>query len=142
MKTIKIKNTDTAPIHNFLNSLALNGKASRGRSKFIKRLAEKNKEFLEDLESLQKEYFKTDDSGDLIADDEGKLAFKEELDFDEYNTKYKGIENEYAEISFGEYSTKYEAMFNALDNLDVPLSGQDAELYDTLMTAYEAEEEK
>jgi len=32
-------------------------------------------------------------------------------------------------------------MFQALDNLDVPLSGQDAELYDTLMDAYEAEKE-
>ncbi|PMC80434.1 hypothetical protein CJ191_01100 [Aerococcus viridans] len=141
MKSIKIKNTYVAPIHNLLNSLALTGKASRGRTKFLKRLEEKNKEFLEDLEALQKEYFETDENGDLIADDKGKLTFNEDLDFDEYNSKYKGIENEQAEISFGEYSTKYEAMFNALDNLDVPLSGQDAELYDTLMDAYEAEKE-
>ena len=141
MKTIKINNINTAPIYNFLNSLELTGKASRGRSKFIKRLEEKNKEYLEDLAELQKEYFETDEKGDLITDDKGKLTFKEDLDFDEYNFKYKGIENEQAEIAFGEYSTKYEAMFQALDNLDVPLSGQDAELYDTLMDAYEAEKE-
>lgn len=141
MKTIKIKNSSTAPIHNFLNGIALTGKASRGRTKFIKRLEEKNKEYLEDLAELQKEYFKTDENGDLIADDTGKLTFKDDLDFEEYDTKYKGIGNEQAEIGFGEYSTKYEAMFNDLDNLDVPLSGQDAELYDTLMDAYEAEKE-
>ena len=141
MKTIKINNINTALIYNFLNSLELTGKASRGRSKFIKRLEEKNKEFLDDLTALQKEYFETDESGELITDEKGKLTFKGDLDFDEYNSKYKGIENEQAEISFGEYSTKYEAMFQALDNLDVPLSGQDAELYDTLMDAYEAEKE-
>lgn len=142
MKTIKIKNTNTAPIHNFLNGLELSGKASRGRTKFIKRLEEKNKEFLEDLEALQKEYFKTDENGGLIADENGKLTFKDELDFEEYNDKYKEIQDEEVEISFGEYSTKFEALFTALDNLDIPLSGQDADLYDTLMTAYEAEEEK
>lgn len=141
MKTIKINNINTAPIYNFLNSLELTGKASRGRSKFIKRLEEKNKEYLEDLAELQKEYFETDEKGDLITDDKGKLTFKKDLDFEEYNTKYEDIGNEQAEIIFGEYSTKYEAMFQALDNLDVPLSGQDAELYDTLMDAYEAEKE-
>lgn len=141
MKTIKIKNSSTAPIHNFLNGIALTGKASRGRTKFIKRLEEKNKEFLDDLTALQKEYFETDESGELITDEKGKLTFKEDLDFDEYNSKYKDIENEQAEIAFGEYSTKYEAMFNALDHLDVPLSGQDAEIYDALMDAYEAEKE-
>lgn len=141
MKTIKINNINTAPIYNFLNSLELTGKASRGRSKFIKRLEEKNKEYLEDLAELQKEYFETDEKGDLITDDKGKLTFKDDLNFEEYDTKYKDIGNEHAEISFGEYSTKYEAMFQALDNLDVPLSGQDAESYDNLMDAYEAEKE-
>ena len=141
MKTIKINNINTAPIYNFLNGLSLTGKASRGRSKFIKRLEEKNKEYLEDLAELQKEYFETDEKGDLITDDKGKLTFKDDLNFEEYDTKYKDIGNEHAEISFGEYSTKYEAMFQALDNLDVPLSGQDAESYDNLMDAYEAEKE-
>ena len=141
MKTIKIKNSSTAPIHNFLNGIALTGKASRGRTQLMKRLDEKNKEFLDDLTELQKEYFKTDKNGDLISDENGTLTPLGEAEAREAEEKAAELQQEVVEINFGEYSSKYEALFGALDELDVPLVGQQAELYDTLMNAYEAEKE-
>lgn len=141
MKTIKIKNIETGQIFNFLQNLELKGKASRGRTQLMKRLDEKNKEFLDDLTELQKEHFETDDNGDLISDENGTLTPLGEADAREAEEKGTELQQEVVEINFGEYSSKYEALFSALDELDVPLVGQQAELYDTLMTAYEAEEE-
>lgn len=141
MKTIKIKNIETGQIFNFLQNLGLKGKASRGRTQLMKRLDEKNKEFLDDLTELQKEYFKTDENGDLISDENGKLTPLGEAEEREAVEKATELQQEVVEINFGEHSSKYEALFGALDELDVPLVGQQAELYDTLMDAYEAEKE-
>jgi hypothetical protein len=138
MKTIKIKNIETGQIFNFLQNLELKGKASRGRTQLMKRLDEKNKEFLADLTELQKEHFETDKNGDLISDENGMLNPLGEAEAREAETKGGELQQEVVEISFGEYSSKYEALFSALDELDVPLVGHQAEVYDTLMTAYES----
>lgn len=139
MKSIKLKNFEVVPVHNFLAKVELTGQASRGRSKFIKRLGEKNKEFAEDLEELQKQYFKVDENGSFITDSEQKLIYKDENQKDEAVEQMQALNSELVEISFAEYSKKFEAMFKELDEYDKPMSNLDADAYDTLMTAYEEE---
>jgi hypothetical protein len=136
-KSIKIKNTEIIPTFEFLQDLELLAKASRGRNRLQARLAEKNKEFANDLMDIQKEYFKTNDDGDLITEDGKNLVPIEGSDLQEFNDKVYELNDESAEIIFGEDSDKLEALFAALDDLQTPLSGQKALIYDMLMTAYE-----
>lgn len=142
MKTIKLENKSIVPVFNFLQGVNLKAnKASRGRTQFSKRLEEKNKEFNEALDEIRKEYFEIDENGELIIE-EDKYIYKDESQETEVNEKIKELNEEKFEIHFGEYSTKYENLFNALDNLEIELSGQDAFAYNELMDAYEANEDK
>lgn len=144
MKTIKLKNVEVVPVFNFLQEVELVGQASRGRTKFNKRLEEKNKEFNEDLTEIRKDYFEVDEAGELVVKD-NKFQPKEDMTDEqkkELKDRVKELEEEEVEVSFSEYSKKYEALFEALDQLDVPLKGQDAFAYDQLMTAYEENEEE
>lgn len=136
-KSIKIKNTEIIPTFEFLQDLELLAKASRGRNRLQARLAEKSKEFANDLMDIQKEYFKTDSKGELITEDGKNLVPIEGSDLQEFNDKVYELNDESAEIIFGEDSDKLEALFVALDDLQIPLSGQKALIYDMLMTTYE-----
>lgn len=136
-KSIKIKNTEIIPTFEFLQDLELLAKASRGRNRLQARLAEKNEEFANDLMDIQKEYFKTNSEGELITEDGKNLVPIEGSDLQEFNDKVYELNDESAEIIFGEDSDKLEALFAALDDLQVPLSGQKALIYDMLMTSYE-----
>lgn len=136
-KSIKIKNTEIIPTFEFLQELELLPKASRGRNRLQKRLEEKNKEFANDLTDIQKEYFKTNSEGELITEDGKNLIPIEGSDLQELEYKVEELNNESAEIIFGEDSDKLEALFAGLDDLQIPLSGQKALVYDMLMTAYE-----
>lgn len=146
MKKIKLQNNLIVPVFNFLTEVKLSAnKASRGRTQFIKRLEEKSKEFNEAATDIRKEYFKVDDNDDLIEVD-GRYQFKDletaaNQDI-ELTRKLTELGEETFEIHFGEYSTKYDALFSALDNLEVELSGSDALAYNELMDAYEANEDK
>lgn len=144
MKTIKMRNIDVVPVFNFLGDLELVGQASRGRTKFNSRLEEKNKEYMEDLKVIQKEYFEVDEAGELKQKGDKLIPLENLTDEDRkvLNERVKELQEETVEVSFTEYSTKYEAMFKKLDKWEEPLKGQDAYAYDLLMTAYEENEEK
>lgn len=140
-----MKNSDVVPVFNFLDEVELVGKATRGRTKFNSRLEEKNKEYLEDLKVIRKEYFEVDEAGELKVDDDGNLTFLDNItdkDKKVLNERVLELQEETVEVSFTEYSTKYEAMFKDLDNLEIPLKGQEAYAYDLLMTAYEENEKE
>lgn len=141
MKTIKLQNKAIVPVFQFLQEVVLKGKASRGRTQFSKRLEEKNKEFNESLKELRKEYFKTDEEGELFVEN-GEFIAKDKKKNKELDNKLQELDDEEIEIQFGEYSTKYEAMFAALDDIEDPLSGQSAYGYNELMDAFEANEEE
>lgn len=141
MKTIKLENKLIVPVFQFLQEVSLKGKASRGRTQFSKRLQEKSKEFDEALTILRKEYFETDEDGELKVE-EDKYIYKDKSQEEELNGKIKELDEEEFEIQFGEYSIKYDAFFTALDHLEEELNGPKALAYDELMTAYEANEEE
>lgn len=144
MKTIKMKNIDVIPVFNFLGDLELVGQASRGRTKFNSRLEEKNKEFNDDLTEIRRDYFETDEGGNLKAEDD-KLIFLDNVTDEDKKVleeRIEDLQNEEVEVSFTEYSTKYEALFKKLDKWEEPLKGQEAYAYDLLMTAYEENEEE
>lgn len=144
MKTIKLKNILLVPVFTLLRDGDFKNQASRGRTKFTKRLEEKNKEFNEALTEIRKEYFEVDENGELKTDGDMYIFNESVIEHPEkkreLNKRIKELEEEEFEISFVEHSKKYEALFNSLENFDEKLSGDKALAYDELMDAYESNE--
>lgn len=140
-KTIKLENRLIVPVFEFLQNAVLKGKATRGRTQFLKRLEEKSKEFNEALETIRKEHFLCDEDGELLVfEDDWK--FKEGFNTQKLESAIDELNKEEFEISFFEHSTKYESLFKALDEYDVDLTGKEAFGYSELMDAYEENEEE
>lgn len=146
MKSLKMENRLIQVVFEFLREVTLKGKASRGRSKLLKRLEEKDKELQENRNEIRKEYFEVDENGEFKIDEDGtNLIFLESVTEEDkkiLTDSLLDLDKEPFEITFTEYSTQYEALFKALDNLDEELSGNKALAYDELMTAYENNKEE
>lgn len=144
MKILSIENRLIVSIYTLLNKLELRGKASRGRSKLMARLVEKEKEFLNAKADIQKDYFAINGQGEFVVDGD-MFVYKEGITPKEKNElveRLDELQNEKFEISFAEYSDKYNALFDELENLDMLLTGEDAIAYDELMDAYDRNEEE
>lgn len=135
---LSLKNKELAPIINFLSAVELSPKASRCRSKLVKKLLEKHTELKEDLEDIIEKFGKRDDNGEIIRLENGNVEFSED-------TKDQGIKeqeelfDEEISINLDEIKKKVKFLVTNLDQLDTKLSGYDAEIYDLLMDKLEEE---
>lgn len=135
---LSLKNKELAPIINFLSAVELSPKASRCRSKLVKKLLEKHTELKEDLEDIIEKFGKRDDNGEIIRLENGNVEFSED-------TKEEGIKeqeelfDEEISINLDEIKKKVKFLVTNLDQLDTKLSGYDAEIYDMLMDQLEEE---
>lgn len=135
---LSLKNKELAPIINFLSAVELSPKASRCRSKLVKKLWEKHTELKEDLEKIIEKFGKRDDNGEIIRLENGNVEFSED-------TKEGGIKeqeelfDEEISINLDEIKKKVKFLVTNLDQLDTKLSGYDAEIYDMLMDKLEEE---
>lgn len=135
---LSLKNKELAPITNFLSAVELSPKASRCRSKLVKKLLEKHTELKEDLEEIIKKFGKRDDNGEIIRLENGNVEFSED-------TREEGIKeqeelfDEEISINLDEIKKKVKFLVTNLDQLDTKLSGYDAEIYDMLMDKLEEE---
>ena len=79
--TISFKNRELAGIANTLGQFKLKGKSSLGRSTLIRKLANKQEEYIADRVLIQQKYFEADKDGNLKTLDDGseKLIPKPEL---------------------------------------------------------------
>ncbi len=135
---LSLKNKELAPIINFLSAVELSPKASRCRSKLVKKLLEKHTELKEDLEEIIEKFGKRDDNGEIIRLENGNVEFSED-------TREEGIKeqeelfDEEISINLDEIKKKVKFLVTNLDQLDTKLSGYDAEIYDMLMDQLEEE---
>ncbi len=134
---MEIKNGEITAYVEFLQKLNLKSRASRGRTKLIKLLEKKIEEYNTDIASLRDEYFKKDDQGHFIQDDNGKLVIKDGVSVGEAQAEADKLTNENAVILLDEYEQQIKAMYQALDEYDGELSGTDATIYDDLMEKLE-----
>ena len=146
MKSIKLENGSIVRVFNLLQNLSLKGQASRGRTKFQKRIQEKEEEYILEKQEIQRKYIQLDEIGEFIVLEDGVSSpLRDDLTKEEkekFLELLEELKKDTFEISFTEYSSKFEAVFEALDNLEMELSGDDAAAYDELMDAYEANEDK
>ena len=134
---MEIKNGEITAYVEFLQKLNLKSRASRGRTKLIKLLDKKIDEFNADLNSVRDEFFKKDDKGHFVQDDNGKLVIKDGVSVGEAQAEADKLTNENAVILLDEYEQQIKAMYQALDEYDGELSGTDATIYDDLMEKLE-----
>lgn len=134
---MEIKNGEITAYVEFLQKLNLKSRASRGRTKLIKLLDKKIDEFNADLNSVRDEFFKKDDKGHFVQDDNGKLVIKDGVSVEEAQAEADKLTNENAVILLDEYEQQIKAMYQALDEYDGELSGTDATIYDDLMEKLE-----
>ena len=134
---MEIKNGEITAYVNFLEKLNLKSRASRGRTKLIKLLDKKIDEFNADLNSVRDEFFKKDDKGHFIQDDNGKLVIKDGVSVGKAQAEADKLTNENAVILLDEYEQQIKAMYQALDEYNGELSGTDATIYDDLMEKLE-----
>ncbi|MCP0886922.1 DUF1617 family protein [Ligilactobacillus sp. WILCCON 0076] len=140
-KLIEFKNADLVPVGNFLAGLKLKGKASRGRTKLIKLLEDKNKEYNEDREEIRDPYFEHDDKGERVTKDNA-YVLKDKTKEKDLNKELIDLANENSKIEFTEYSEKFKALYDGLNNYDYELSNTDAALYDLVLDQLENNFEK
>ena len=136
-KTLTFKNEELAAIGNFLGTLSLKNKASRGRTKLIKLVSAKNDEYIEERKDVLEPFIKKDEAGkDVEGSTPGSVVLIEEKQ-DEANTAIKEIDEESAVIEFTEYSEKMKSLYDAIVDYPTEFSNQDAMAYDLLMDQLE-----
>jgi len=144
-KTLTFKNEELVAIGNFLGTLSLKNKASRGRTKLIKLISTKNDEYNEERKEALEPFIKKDEAGNNVeGDTPGSVVLIEEKR-DEANAAIKEIDEESAVIDFTEYSEKMKALYDAIADYPTEFSDTDAAIYDLLMdqleTAFENEKD-
>lgn len=132
LNAISLRKNDLGTIHIFLVSAELKGVASRARTKLDKLISDN----LNDLISDEKELAK-DHSGTI--QDNGNVSFNSETsDRDDFDVEHKQLLDE--KVSLIEHTEGYfEKLTTALNDLTKDLNGLDAQAYDTLLDALEAE---
>ena len=135
---LTLKNNELAPVINFLTALELSPKASRCRSKLVKKLMEKYEEFSEDEKNLFEKYGERDDDGELIKTDEQKYKLVPDT-AKECLTEQQLLIDEEVMITLDEIKEKVKYLVTKLDKLDVKLAGNDAVIYDVIMDKLEEE---
>ncbi|WP_061827106.1 DUF1617 family protein [Latilactobacillus sakei] len=144
-KTLTFKNSELSVVGNFLGTLSLKNKASRGRTKLIKLISAKNDEYNEERKDVLEPFIKKDEAGnDVEGDTPGSVVLIEEKQ-DEAAAAINEIDNESAVIEFTEYSEKMKALYESISDYSGELSDTDATIYDLLMdqleTAFENEKD-
>ncbi|MFT9098521.1 DUF1617 family protein [Liquorilactobacillus sp.] len=140
-KLIEFKNGELVAVGNFLAQAKLKGKASRGRTKLIKLIEEKNKEYNEERDTVRDPYFQVDDKGEKIVKD-NKYVLKDTSKGKDLDKELADLAEETVGIEFTEYSEKFKALYDALNNYDYELSDANAVIYDLILDKFEKSFEK
>lgn len=136
MNTVTFKNGELSIIKNFLNGIKVRGKASRGRSKLLKLLAKKEQELNDDLNDVRKPYLILGDNGEPLIED-NNVKFKDEEAREKVTAEIIELFDEKAVIDITEYHDKLHALYDALNEYEYDLSGDDANAYDLLLDELE-----
>lgn len=132
---ITLKNKELAPAINFLQGLKLKNADSRHRSKLVKLLVKAFEELSEEEQELLKKH-------DLL-DNEGAIKESEEQDINkakEFKKEQSVLMDEEVVIEGGMYAKNIDELPRILNEIDVELDGNEAEIYDRLLDEMEKED--
>lgn len=138
MTTLKLKNYELAPAANLLASLTLKPRASRNRSKLLRLLMAAIEESDKDLAALNDEYVLRDAKGEPVPTEDGKGQKIQPDRANEYTKELEAFNQEQVIIEGGTFTQNIDAFYQDLLAIDKDLSGAEADIYDRLLDAYEA----
>ena len=139
MRNLVIEKQNAQTYGQFLIKLELRNKLSRLRNKLIKKLDAISTEMEEDRVDIVKSLSAKDEDGEpIIVKLDGQESY-DVKDTKKLNDELKELREERVAIEVGEYSSNFSPLFEYLDSEEftLPLSGQDAIVYDTLLDAWE-----
>ena len=139
MNKLIFKKGEAQAFSQFLIKLELRNKTSRLRNKLAKKLDAITVELDEERIELLKELATKDEAGEpVIIELNGQQSYDVQ-DKDELADQINELRNEKVAVEIGEYSSNFSPLFEYLDSeeFDMVLSGQDALIYDELLTIWE-----
>lgn len=131
---IKFQGDYLVAVNNFLFNFKAKGRKSIARSKLLKLVEKKIKEFNEDEKMIIKEFAKLDEDGEPIILDGNRYDID---DLKGYAKAVKELNEEEVIIEGGEYVNNFSHLKEALEDYDLELEGADAVAYEILMDAFE-----
>lgn len=138
---IKIKNKELSNVEQFLENLTMKGKQSIARSRMLQILEKKQKEFAEDRKSIVIAYAEKDDKGEAIVKEDGTYELSTKGNA-EASKEIADLLEEDAVIDYGEYSSRLNDLEKFIIEFDDEVSGNVAQGFFVLVTAFENKEEK
>ncbi|MBS4750317.1 DUF1617 family protein [Carnobacteriaceae bacterium zg-ZUI78] len=136
-----IKNMETKQLAEALDKIHLKTmKASRGKSKFLDRVIEKNAEYSKSRRDILTEYLVVDEKGQFQTDAQHHFVFKETKAMADCEQELFDLDNETIVILSLEHTQAYQTFFEALQEADVPeLTSDELFILDKILDQFESQ---
>lgn len=134
---ISIKHAYLGQATSLLFDLALKGKESRHRTRFIKLLTERSQEVEEQRKALAEEHAEKDSDGKPVVENDKYVI----VDQQSFHDDYEELLNESFVIDGGDYQEMLKTVKKVLDECDKTFSGQEAVVYDYICEQFEGGDE-
>lgn len=135
--SITLKNKELVPTINFLQSLSLRPADSRQRSKFVKELSKALESYSEEEKALLKDLNLLDENDEILdVEKQDKDSVKI------FNAEQVKLMDEEVVITGGIHEKNIAKIPKILNNLEIELSGIDAEIYDRLLDEFDKADEQ
>lgn len=133
----ELKNKD---LNNFLQIIdkltILSMRVNRGKAKVYSAISGKLEEYKHDEEEILKEYIVTDESGQLMQENDD-FILKENATIVEINRQLSELQDEIITISSGDYTNRFTDFFDWLSDCEENFTTQEAILIDRLLEQFE-----
>ena len=129
----ELKNKD---LNNFLQIIdkltILSMRVNRGKANVYNAVSDKLEEYMHDEEEILKEYIVTDESGQLMQENDN-FVLKENATVVEINRQLSELQDEIITISSGDYTNRFTDFFNWLSDCEENFTTQEAILIDSIL---------
>lgn len=137
----KLENRHVMPAIRLLDSLELAGKQSRARTRLASMLTMVAQQIGEAEYQLIREHTILGDDGKPVEADGGGFTPKTMQDMEAYVCEHGELMGEMAQVEQGTYEGHRSDCIALLEGETLPLSGEQADAYDALLTALEEGED-
>lgn len=135
----ELKNKDLNTFLQIIDKLTiLSMRVNRGKAKVYNAVSGKLGEYKHDEEEILKEYIVTDESGQLMQENDN-FILKENATIAEINRQLSELQEEIITISSGDYTNRFTDFFNWLSECEENFTTQEAILIDSILEQFEAQ---
>lgn len=135
----ELKNKDLNIFLQIIDKLTiLSMRVNRGKAKVYNAISYKLEEYKHDEEEILKEYIVTDESGQLMQENDN-FILKENATIAEINRQLSELQEEFITISSGDYTNRFTDFFDWLSECEENFTTQEAILIDSLLEQFEGQ---